>query len=134
MVIALSGGELVYFEMDQSGQLNEYTERKQMSSDVSCMALGSVPVGEQRCRFLAVGLNDDTVRIISLDPQDCLQPLSMQALPDSAESLCIVEMGGKEGSEETRQGGGLAGLFLNIGLEVCEIKEIFNYFEKCDST
>ena len=42
----------------------------------------------------------------------------MQALPDSAESLCIVEMGGKEGSEETRQGGGLAGLFLNIGLEV----------------
>lgn len=114
----MSGGELVYFEMDQSGQLNEYTERKQMSSDVSCMALGSVPAGEQRCRFLAVGLNDDTVRIISLDPQDCLQPLSMQALPDSAESLCIVEMGGKEGSEETRQGGGLAGLFLNIGLEV----------------
>lgn len=53
----------------QSGQLNEYTERKQMSTDVSCMALGSVPVGEQRCRFLAVGLNDDTVRIISLDPQ-----------------------------------------------------------------
>ena len=53
----------------QSGQLNEYTERKQMSADVSCMALGSVPVGEQRCRFLAVGLNDDTVRIISLDPQ-----------------------------------------------------------------
>ena len=40
-----------------------------MSADVSCMALGSVPVGEQRCRFLAVGLNDDTVRIISLDPQ-----------------------------------------------------------------
>lgn len=42
----------------------------------------------------------------------------MQALPDSAESLCIVEMGGKEGSDESRQGGGLAGLFLNIGLEV----------------
>jgi hypothetical protein len=46
----------------------------------------------------------------------------MQALPDSAESLCIVEMGGKEGSEETRQGGGLAGLFLNIGLEVWRFK------------
>lgn len=42
----------------------------------------------------------------------------MQALPDSAESLCIVEMGGKEGNEETREGGGLSGLFLNIGLEV----------------
>ncbi len=52
----------------QSGQLNEYTERKEMSADVICMALGRVPVGEQRCRFLAVGLADNTVRIISLDP------------------------------------------------------------------
>ena len=68
MVIALTGGEVVYFEMDQSGQLNEYTERKEMSSDVVCMSLGSVPPGEQRSRFLAVGLADHTVRIISLDP------------------------------------------------------------------
>ena len=52
----------------QTGQLNEYTERKEMSSEVICMALGRVPAGEQRSRFLAVGLSDDTVRIISLDP------------------------------------------------------------------
>ena len=52
----------------QSGQLNEYTERKDMSADVICMALASVPSGEQRSRFLAVGLADNTVRIISLDP------------------------------------------------------------------
>ena len=89
MVIALTGGELVYFEMDlvrngdylplffhlflplsplQSGQLNEYTERKEMMADVVCMSLGSVPPGEQRSRFLSVGLSDQTVRIISLDP------------------------------------------------------------------
>ena len=67
-MIALTGGELVYFEMDPTGQLNEYTERKEMSSDVVCMALGRVPTGEQRCRFLAVGLSDNTVRIVSLDP------------------------------------------------------------------
>lgn len=48
--------------------MNEYTERKDMSSDVVCMALASVPLGEQRSRFLAVGLADNTVRIISLDP------------------------------------------------------------------
>lgn len=99
----------------QSGQLNEYTERKEMSSDVQCMALGTVPAGEQRSRFLAIGLSDNTVRVISLDPQDCLQPLSMQALPATPESLCIVEMamGGLE--SET---GRLGGLFLNIGLSV----------------
>ena len=94
VVIALAGGELVYFEMDTSGQLNEYTERKDMNSDVICMALASVPAGELRTRFLAVGLSDDTVRIISLDPKDCLSPLASQGLPSPAESLCIVEMKG----------------------------------------
>lgn len=54
--------------MDASGQLNEYTERKEMNCDVVSMSLGTVPPGEQRSRFLAVGLADQTVRIISLDP------------------------------------------------------------------
>ena len=55
----------------QTGQLNEYTERKEMSTSVICMALGRVPAGEQRSRFLAVGLADNTIRIISLQPQVC---------------------------------------------------------------
>ncbi|KAJ7365143.1 Splicing factor 3B subunit 3 [Desmophyllum pertusum] len=38
VVIALTGGEIVYFEMDPSGQLNEYTERKEMSSDYASPA------------------------------------------------------------------------------------------------
>ena len=67
-MIALSGGELVYFEMDVVGQLNEYTDRKEMGCEVICMTLGAVPQNEQRSRFLAVGLSDNTVRIISLDP------------------------------------------------------------------
>jgi splicing factor 3B subunit 3 len=117
VVIALTGGELVYFEMDVTGQLNEYTERKEMSTDVICMALGRVTHGDQRSKFLAVGLADDTVRIISLDPGDCLSPLSMQALPASPESLCIVEMGGHETKDDTEGGGSKGGLFLNIGLQ-----------------
>ena len=49
--------------------------------------------------------------------QDCLSPLSMQALPAAPESLCIIEMGGFEAGKdepEAFQGG----LFLNIGLQV----------------
>ncbi|CAH1779239.1 unnamed protein product [Owenia fusiformis] len=115
VVIALTGGELVYFEMDPAGQLNEYTERKEMSAEVICMGLGRVPQSEQRSRFLAVGLGDNTVRIISLDPSDCLSPLSMQALPALPESLSIVEMGGVEASEDTVAS--KAGIFLNIGLQ-----------------
>lgn len=122
VVIALNGGELVYFEMDTTGQLNEYTERRDMGADVVCMALASVPSGELRTRFLAVGLNDDTVRIISLDPKDCLSPLASQGLPSPAESLCIVEMKGLD-----YENSGLSNmadsqlqsntLFLNIGLQ-----------------
>ncbi|KAF0289338.1 Splicing factor 3B subunit 3 [Amphibalanus amphitrite] len=111
-----------------TGQLNEYTDRKTMSSDVVCMALGSVPQGEQRSRFLAVGLTDNTVRIISLDPSDCLAPLSMQALPASPESLCVVEMGGTEGAEGEP---GLQGsLYLNIGLQVLAMssRSWLNYY------
>lgn len=55
--------------------------------------------------------------------QDCLSPLSMQALPDVPESLCIVEMGGPDITRgEDADGGSHSGLFLNIGLQVCVVK------------
>lgn len=82
-----------------------------------CMALGNVAAGEQRSWFLAVGLQDNTVRIISLDPSDCLAPRSMQALPAAAESLCIVEMGvGKETNDpDDNVTTHSSSLYLNIG-------------------
>ena len=112
----IKNNSLTIFFIFQTGQLNEYTERKKMPSDVMCMALGSVPPGEQRSWFLAVGLADNTVRIISLDPADCLSPRSMQALPSSAESLCIVEMGTIETNNEDRVAATTGSIYLNIGL------------------
>lgn len=89
-----------------------------MPSDILCMALGAVAPNEMRTMFLAVGLADNTVRIISLDPQDCLSPRSMQALPSSPESLCLVEMGIADSIEtdsgEPQKSAG--SLHLNIGL------------------
>lgn len=85
-----------------------------------CMALGSVPPGEMRTGFLAVGLSDNTVRIISLDPQDCLSPRSMQALPYAAESLCICEMGSGDSGIDDEESGAVSSksgtIYLNIGL------------------
>jgi len=40
-----------------------------MNNDIVCMDFAKVPPGEQRTKFLAVGLADNTVRVISLDPQ-----------------------------------------------------------------
>ena len=83
-----------------------------MPSEVMCMTLRNVATGEQRSWFLAVGLQDNTVRIISLDPSDCSAPRSMQALP---ESLCIVEMGIKDNDNNEDSGQVQSALHLNIG-------------------
>lgn len=79
VVIALTGGEIVYFELDQAGHLNEYQERRDMGgAAVTSLALARVEEGRLRSRFLAVGCTDMTVRLMSLDPDSTLQPLGMQ--------------------------------------------------------
>lgn len=105
IAIALSGGELVYFELTAQGNLVE-TERKELGGDVSSMSLGAVPEGSLRCRFLAVGLYDKTVRVLSVDPGDSLRSLSTQAVVDTPESILMID--------ESISGEG--DIHLNIGL------------------
>ncbi|KAJ2999724.1 Splicing factor 3B subunit 3 [Globomyces sp. JEL0801] len=106
--VALSSGELVYFELDKAGNLNEFQERKQMNTQITSLAMSPIPDGRQRALFLAVGGEDNTVRVLSLDPNNCLESVSMQALSAPAESLVMVEMHDPTTS--------VASLFLNIGL------------------
>ncbi|XP_065872251.1 spliceosome-associated protein 130 A [Euphorbia lathyris] len=114
VVIALSGGELIYFEVDMTGQLME-VEKHEMSGDVACLDIASVPEGRQRSRFLAVGSYDNTIRILSLDPDDCMQILSVQSVSSPPESLLFLEVqasiGGEDGADHP------ASLFLNAGLQ-----------------
>jgi splicing factor 3B subunit 3 len=49
-----------------------------MGDDVCCLDVAPVPEGRARCRFLAVGLYDSTVRILGLDPEDGLKGLALQ--------------------------------------------------------
>lgn len=113
VVIALSGGELIYFEVDMTGQLME-VEKHEMSGDVACLDIAPVPEGRQRSRFLAVGSYDNTIRILSLDPDDCMQILSVQSVSSTPESLLFLEVqasiGGEDGADHP------ASLFLNAGL------------------
>ncbi len=43
VAVALSSGEIVYFEMDADGSLAEYDEKKEMFGTVTCLSLGDVP-------------------------------------------------------------------------------------------
>jgi len=112
VVIALpkdAGCELHYFELDPpSGALMEIGT-KAMDVSIDCMDIGPIPPGKQRSRFLALGLPDSTVRVLSLDPEDCMTVLSVQAMQTPAHSLAIVRM------EATSQDPNAPTLFLNIG-------------------
>jgi splicing factor 3B subunit 3 len=106
--VALSNTELVYFELDYSGNLNEFQERKELGSQVCSIALSPIPEGRQRALFLSLGCDDNTVRVLSLDPNNCLQSVSMQALSAPAESLALIEMVDPITS--------VISLYLNMGL------------------
>ncbi|APA10509.1 hypothetical protein sscle_06g052790 [Sclerotinia sclerotiorum 1980 UF-70] len=108
VAVALSSGEIVYFEMDSDGSLAEYDEKKEMSGTVTCLSLGEVPEGRQRSQFLAVGCDDSTVRILSLDPDSTLENKSVQALTSPPNALSIMAM------SDSSSGGST--LYLHIGL------------------
>ncbi|KZF24133.1 hypothetical protein L228DRAFT_252598 [Xylona heveae TC161] len=108
VAIALSSGEIVYFEMDSDGSLAEYDEKREMSGTVTCLSLGEVPEGRVRSPFLAVGCDDSTVRILSLDPDSTLENKSVQALTSAPSALSIMSMADSSSGGST--------LYLHIGL------------------
>ncbi|KAK3816048.1 MAG: CPSF A subunit region-domain-containing protein [Benniella sp.] len=111
VVIALTGGELVYFEVDDSGNLSESHARREMSGIVICLSIQPLPKGRRRVRFLAVGCDDNTVRILNLESSSCLEPLSMQALSGVPESLVMIDIPNQLSE------GSLTTLYLNIVLD-----------------
>ena len=94
VVIALSGGEVVYFELDAQQALAEI-DKKDSGHEVSCLELGAVPPGRLRARFVAVGGWDNTMRVLSLDPDDCMAVLAVLALPSQAERAALLSMRGR---------------------------------------
>ncbi|KAJ1797712.1 pre-mRNA-splicing factor rse1 [Coemansia sp. RSA 2399] len=80
VALARSGGQAVYFEMDgQTGALREHDERLDVGSDITCLALAPIAEGRVGALFAAVGCEDSTVRVFSLDPQRRLEALGVQA-------------------------------------------------------
>lgn len=111
VAISLTGGEIIYFEMDPAtGQLLEL-EKKDMPEDATGLDIAPIPEGRQRCRYLAVGSYDSTVRILSLDPEDKLKQLALQAIQGVPESVLMV-YNAVPGSDSGTEGG----LFLHVGL------------------
>ncbi|PJF18011.1 hypothetical protein PSACC_02150 [Paramicrosporidium saccamoebae] len=108
VVVAMDNNSLIYFETDLSGILLEKKSTLDLPEAAISLAIGPVPEGRQRSRFLAMGSADLTVRILCCDPDDCLEPLSLQALAAPPTALMISESG------PMLLGGSLV---LDVGLE-----------------
>jgi splicing factor 3B subunit 3 len=121
VIIALAGGEVIYFELDpMSGNLTESATRD-MGADVCCLDVGSIARGRSRSMFAAVGCRDQTVRIVSLEPGKLLTQRSNTALKSRPHSVALQLMstGPKAGSSDDQDVtmGGEEEIFLTIGLD-----------------
>lgn len=110
VVIGLSTAELMYFELDDEGSLSEYQERKAMPGNITCVSIADVPEGRKRTPYLAVGCDNQTVHVISLEPDNTLETLSLQALTAPPSDICLAEI------FDTSIDKNRATLFLTIGL------------------
>jgi len=109
VVIALSGGEILYFEIDETHTLQEVAKRD-MNYEVICLAVQPLPENKTRASFLSVGGVDNTIRILSLERERPLKQLSAQAMQSAPESVCLIEM------KNLGQSADVHSLFLNVGL------------------
>jgi splicing factor 3B subunit 3 len=113
VLLVLNTNELVYFELkEQDGSLKEHSTTKKVPFAVSCVALGPVPEGRIRSKFLAIGTGDQTVRMLSLDPNSTFEPLAMQATNASPKSLHLSFHG-----DSTDENVASKQLILNVGME-----------------
>jgi len=92
VVLALDSQEIVYFELDMDGQLNEFQDRRDIEADIVALSISACPEGSQRTPYVAIACADQTVRIVSLDPDSTLAPMSLQALTAPPSSISVCEM------------------------------------------
>lgn len=83
VVIYIEGGQIVYFELDvNTGLLNEI-QTEFFHVDIKCIDIGEVPEGRLRSKFMVAGFADNTVKILSLEPDQpeiLLHKVSIKAL------------------------------------------------------
>ncbi|ETB61854.1 hypothetical protein YYC_01663 [Plasmodium yoelii 17X] len=111
IVVSLSGGELIYFEIDESHTLTEIF-RKNINVEILCLSIQQIQQNKLRASFLAVGCLDNVVRLLSIEKDQYFKQLSTYILPNnsSPQDICISEM--KELGNQKEH----TILYLNIGL------------------
>ena len=111
IVIATSGGEVTYLEVDDSHTLVEVM-RREMGCEVACVSVQPLPQGRTRADFVVVGLSDNSVRVLALEKERALRQLSAQALQGFPETVSLIDLRCPEGPASAA----VQALCLGVGL------------------
>ncbi|KAG8623189.1 hypothetical protein KVT40_008165 [Elsinoe batatas] len=122
LCIALSSGDLLYFEVSQDlKSIQEYNQGPNpasISGVVLAMSMGDVPEGRVRAPFLVVGSDDSTIRVLSLDPGDeMLATQSVQSLTSPPRSIELMAMEDPTGISTFVHVGLYSGVYLRAVLD-----------------
>uniref|UniRef100_A0A7R9UD19 DNA damage-binding protein 1 n=1 Tax=Pinguiococcus pyrenoidosus TaxID=172671 RepID=A0A7R9UD19_9STRA len=91
--VALAGGDIVYFELDETGTLRD-VGTKSLGADVCCLDLMPVPENRVKAPFLAVGCYDNSVRLFSLTQREeaLLSPCGVKVMDNRPQSLLLTSL------------------------------------------
>jgi len=98
LCLALNGGELVYFELDNYSNLVEVT-KQELGVEVTALALEPLPLDRVQSKFLAVGCLDGSVRLMSLSASDPLkeQTVIMMGEREQISSILFKRLQNQDG-------------------------------------
>lgn len=84
---------LVYFEDSRDNELTAFDGSYTLSSPPIAVAVAPVPAGRVRSPFVAVATEDETVRIVSVDPETMFETVAVQGLMAAASSVVLLSVG-----------------------------------------
>lgn len=98
VVLALSNGNIVYFEVSQADKndaLVEYSLHKEFDTSITSVAIGDIPKGRIRSPFIVVTCKNSTIHILSTDPNNKLESKFNTKLYDVGSSTLITSFNDK---------------------------------------
>ena len=122
VALALSTGEIYYFECDSDGSLAKAEDELHLEHTITCLAIPDVPEGSVRSYWLAVGCADQSIRIYNLSPDiegNILGNTSVQMLsaPPTSLAICYMSDNSPRGYSQYLHIGLRSGIYLRNTLE-----------------
>lgn len=93
VVLALSNGSIVYFEISQSDAndaLVEHSFHREFDTSITSIAIGDIPNNRIRSPFVIVTCKNSTIHVLSTDPTNKLESKYSAKLYDIASSTLIT--------------------------------------------